>query len=46
MERRGPEVNWNGRVLHRKLQALGFAGPYQQVQRATKVQSLKGINTQ
>ncbi len=30
----GPEVNWNGRVLHRELQALGFAGTYQQVQRA------------
>jgi transposase len=34
LERRGPEVNWNGRVLHRELQALGFAGTYQQVQRA------------
>ena len=34
VERRGPEVNWNGRVLHRELQALGFAGTYQQVQRA------------
>lgn len=34
LERRGPEVNWNSRVLHRELQALGFAGTYQQVQRA------------
>ncbi len=34
VERRGPEVNWNGRVLHRELQAGGFAGTYQQVQRA------------
>jgi transposase len=34
VERRGPEVNWNGRVLHRELQTLGFAGTYQQVQRA------------
>jgi transposase len=31
---RGPEVNWNGRVLHRELQGVGFAGTYQQVQRA------------
>lgn len=32
--RRGPEVGWNGRVLHRELQGLGFTGTYQQVQRA------------
>jgi transposase len=34
VERRGPEVDWNGRVLHRELQGVGFAGTYQQVQRA------------
>lgn len=34
LEQRGPEVGWNGRVLHRELQGLGFAGTYQQVQRA------------
>jgi transposase len=34
VERRGPEVHWNGRVLHRELQGVGFAGTYQQVQRA------------
>src|SRR5215472_2446689 len=31
---RGPEVGWNGMVLHRELQGLGFTGGYQQVQRA------------
>jgi transposase len=36
LERRGPEVGWNGAVLHRELQALGFAGGYLQVQRATR----------
>jgi transposase len=36
VERRGPEVNWNGAVLHRELQALGFAGGYLQVQRFTR----------
>lgn len=34
LQQRGPEVGWNGQVLHRELQGLGFAGPYQQVQRA------------
>lgn len=33
VERRGPEVGWNGTVLYRELQALGFTGGYQQVQR-------------
>src|SRR5260370_42099812 len=33
MEQRGPEVDWNGVVLHRELVALGFNGSYQQVQR-------------
>ncbi len=33
---RGPEVAWNGRVLHRELQGLGFAGGYLQVQRFAK----------
>lgn len=33
---RGPEVQWNGRVLHRELQGLGFTGSYQQVQRAVQ----------
>jgi transposase len=36
IERRGPEVGWNGVVLHRELVALGFAGSYQQVQRFLK----------
>jgi transposase len=31
---RGPEVEWNGRVLLRELRAHGFTGGYQQVQRA------------
>lgn len=33
LERRGPEVGWNGAVLHRELQALGFPGGYLQVHR-------------
>jgi transposase len=33
IERRGPEVGWNGVVLHRELVSLGFSGSYQQVQR-------------
>lgn len=36
LKRRGPEVGWNGVVLHRELAALGFAGGYQQVQRFVK----------
>jgi len=34
LERRGPEVGWNGAVLLRELRAQGFTGGYQQVQRA------------
>jgi transposase len=34
LERRGPEVGWNGIVLLRELQMQGFTGGYQQVQRA------------
>jgi transposase len=34
--RRGPEVGWNGVVLHRELVGLGFTGSYQQVQRYLK----------
>jgi transposase len=34
--RRGPEVGWNGMVLHRELAGLGFTGSYQQVQRYLK----------
>jgi transposase len=34
LERRGPEVGWNGMVLLRELRTHGFAGGYQQVQRA------------
>jgi transposase len=34
--RRGPEVGWNGVVLHRELGGLGFSGGYQQVQRYLK----------
>ena len=34
LTRRGPEVGWNGAVLLRELQAQGFTGGYQQVQRA------------
>ena len=33
---RGPEVGWNGVVLHRELTGLGFSGSYQQVQRYLK----------
>lgn len=33
---RGPEVGWNGVVLHRELAGLGFEGGYQQVQRFIK----------
>ena len=36
VEQRGPEVNWNGVVLHREQAALGFSGSYQQVQRLFK----------
>src|SRR5260370_37983639 len=36
IERRGPEVGWNGVVLQRELTGLGFAGGYQQVQRFIK----------
>jgi transposase len=36
IERRGPEVNWNGVVLYRELVGLGFSGGYQQVQRLLK----------
>jgi len=34
LERRGPEVGWNGVVLLRELRIQGFTGGYQQVQRA------------
>lgn len=34
LRQRGPEVGWNARVLLRELRGLGFAGGYQQVQRA------------
>ncbi len=33
LDGRGPEVAWNGQVLHRELQGLGFTGGYLQVQR-------------
>lgn len=36
IEGRGPEVGWNGVVLHRELRGLGFSGSYQQVQRFLK----------
>jgi transposase len=36
IERRGPEVGWNGVVLQRELTGLGFVGGYQQVQRYIK----------
>ena len=36
IERRGPEVGWNGVVLHRELVVQGFSGSYQQVQRLLK----------
>lgn len=41
IERRGPEVGWNGVVLHRELTALGFTGGYQQVQRFLKPRRLQ-----
>jgi transposase len=34
LERRGPEVGWNGAVLLRELRTQGFTGGYQQVQRS------------
>ena len=34
LERRGPEVGWNGVVLLRELRPQGFTGGYQQLQRA------------
>ena len=33
IERRAPEVGFNGVVLHRELKALGFSGGVMQVQR-------------
>ena len=36
IERRGPEVGWNGMVLLRELVSLGFTGSYQQLQRYLK----------
>ena len=33
LERRAPEVGWNGAVLHRELRGLGFTGGYLQIQR-------------
>ena len=33
LDKRAPEVGWNGAVLHRELQGLGFTGGYLQVQR-------------
>ena len=33
LEKRGPEVAWNGAVLLREVQGLGFTGGYLQVQR-------------
>jgi hypothetical protein len=41
IDRRGPEVGWNGVVLHRELAALGFSGGYQQVQRFLKPRRLQ-----
>jgi len=41
IDRRGPEVGWNGVVLHRELTALGFTGGYQQVQRFLKPRRLQ-----
>jgi transposase len=38
---RGPEVGWNGVVLHRELTAMGFTGGYQQVQRLLKPRRLQ-----
>lgn len=36
LEQRAPEVGWNGVVLHRELQPLGFTGTVQQVRRALR----------
>ena len=36
IKRRGPEVRWNGVVLHRELVGLGFSGSYQRLQRLLK----------
>jgi len=33
IEARGPEVGWNGAVVHRELRAQGFTGGYLQIQR-------------
>jgi len=33
IEQRAPEIGWNGVVLYRELQGLGFTGGYLQVQR-------------
>ncbi len=33
LERRAPEVGWNGAVLDREVRALGFTGGYLQIQR-------------
>ena len=41
IDRRGPEVGWNGVVLHRELAALGFTGCYQQVPRWLKPRRLQ-----
>ena len=41
IDQRGPEVGWNGAVLHRELAALGFSGGYQQVQRFLKPRRLQ-----
>jgi transposase len=43
IERRGPEVNWNGVVLYRELVGLGFTGGYQQVQRVLKPRLIGGV---
>lgn len=36
LQQRAPEVGWNGVVLHRELQPLGFTGTVQQVRRALR----------
>jgi transposase len=41
MDQRGPEVGWNGVVLHRELATLGFTGGYQQVERFLKRRRFK-----
>ena len=38
LDKRAPEVGWNGAVLHRELRGLGFTGGYLQVQRYLKPQ--------